>query len=217
MTPSTLVTDVRSEFNEATASFISDANDIYPAIQDAEYELASEIGCIQATSVATSTVAGTQEYTAPTTLIRIEALRWNGVKLKRIDLTELETLSNSGYGGSTSQGNPVYYYEWGTSIGLYPIPNSVAVLKYYFIQRPTLLSAASSAFNVPEEFQFAIRYFVLWRLFLKDQDERCTFYAQAWEDAKRRLKHVWAMRKTRDQHVTVRDVESLNSTDLGLI
>lgn len=217
MTPSQLLTRVRSQFDEDTAAFLSDANDIYPYMSDAEMELANDIGCTQGVDANTSTVAGTQEYTRPSDCLRIEVLRWNGVKLKKIDLQEYETISGAYYGATTTQGNPVYYYEWADVVGLYPIPDTVQTLSYYYVKRPAAVTASSAAFTVTEEFHSAIVDYCLFRAYLKDQDGRAEIHQQRWEERKKKLKADFDLRKYRDQIVVVRDKNTLNTTDFGLI
>lgn len=217
MTPSQLLTRVRSQFFEDTAAFLSDANDIYPYMSDAEMELANDCGCAQGTDSTTSTVAGTQEYARPSDCLRIEILRWNGVKLKKVSLERYETISGSYYGMTATQGNPVYYYEWGESVGLYPVPATVATLKYYYIKRPPAVTAVSTAFTIAEEFHSDIVDYCLFRAYMKDEDGRAQIHLDRWEKRKAKLKADFDLRKYRDNIITVRDVNTDMTTDFGLI
>ncbi len=217
MTPSQALSRVRSQFSEDTAAFLSDVNDLYPYMSEAEMELANEVGFPQTTDSSTPTVSGTQEYTKPADCLRIEILRWNGLKLKKIDLQEYETISGTYYGATVTRGNPVYYYEYGDIVGLYPIPDTAQTLKYYYIKRPAEITAASTAFTVPEEAHPAIIDYCMFRAYLKDEDGRAKVHQESWEQRKIKLKLWWESRKYRDQIVTVRDVNTLHTTDFGLI
>lgn len=219
MTPQQILSSVRAQVDESAARYWTDA-EIYVYMSQAEYQLAAEVRCTEARQSGVA-LAGEQEMYAPSDMLILSVVRWNGVKLKKIDQTEYEALANTGYGGATTQGNPAYYYEYqgdlGRSIGLFPIPSTTANLTFWYIKLPPVLSSYSTSLTVPAVFAPAITDYVLYRMFLKDQDARAQVHYQAWQQGMANARSTWNMMRFGDQHLRVKDVDAMLSTDLGMI
>lgn len=217
MTPQQVIDTVRFQFYETSAKFVSE-NEIRSYLWQAEQLAASLLECTETTDSTTTTVAGTQEYTKPTNCSLITRVEWYGVKLKKIDMTDQDAVDGGGYGASLSQGNCDSYYEYGTKIGLYPVPSSAQTLKFFYIAEPTLTTGASTSFTVPG---FVTKYlpdYALYRMYAKDQDNgRAGFHNGLWENGLNNMRMEWSRIKRRDNHSVVRCEEFYPSTDLGLI
>lgn len=216
LTPTGCVDTCRYQFYEATAKFIADA-EIYGYAWQAEQIINNAIECCQ-TSTAHTTTTYTQEYTKPTGCYLINRVTFDGVKLKRIDVTDQDQMDGAGYGSSLSVGNPHSYYEYGEKVGLYPVPDSSATLKYWFVAEPASLTTASTQFTVPAFARLPIPDYCLFRMFAKDQDDgRAQFHANLWANGLNRVQSEWARLNRRDGHYVVRNEDNYPATELGLI
>lgn len=218
MTPADLITTVRDQVYESSASFWTDA-ELYRYATQAEQEIADLVECSEATDATTSTVSGTQEYAKPTDCEYIKRVTWDGMPLKRIDFRDKDTVSNVGYGTTTdTSGQPEYYYEWGANVGVFPVPTTAKTLKFWYVSKPAALSAASTAFTVPNLFHSALVDYVLYRMYAKDQDDqRSGFHKTLWDEGIFKAKVKWGKRQRSNRIQTVRDEGSLLDTELGAI
>lgn len=93
------------------------------------------------TSSTAVTVAGTQAYAWPTTMVREDAVKItaNGTStvLNKIGMQELQDLTMT----TTSRGVPYSYTSYGSQFLLYPIPDAVYTLTYYYTKTYTELAA----------------------------------------------------------------------------
>jgi hypothetical protein len=211
----TRLSSVRNQIFEASAAFWTDA-EIYGYLSDAEYLLASEVNCTQVIDTSITTIIGTQEYAMPATIMRIQRLLWDTVKMKAIDLTQLDSIQYPTYGGSTVTGNPVYYYLYASLIGFYPIPASAAAVKIYGMKRPTAVSAAQQSFTIPDELIPYLDDYVLYRCYLKDQDGKADVHLALWNKNIEKAKSAWSDDRFFDQYLQPKDTWADNNTDLGL-
>jgi hypothetical protein len=180
MTPAEAVAAVRSLIDEPDAANWSD-DEIRTYLWFGERLVIDKIGCYSGTNAATSTVSGTQEYAKPTDSFRVSKVTWDGVKLKKIDQADYDALSSISYGGSLATGSPCYYYEFGSNIGLYPVPDSAKTLKFWYIKEPANLTSASTSFSVPSLAQNAIVDYATYRALLKDKDKLADMFYSLWE------------------------------------
>lgn len=217
MTPQQVIDTVRFQFYETAAKFVSD-NEVRSYMWQAEMLLASMLECTETTNSATTTVIGTQEYAKPTNCALLQRVEWYGVKLKKIDLTDQDAIDFGGYGAAVATGQCHSYYEYGSVIGLYPVPSSAQTLKFYYAAEPTLTTGASTAFTVAGPLTKYLADYVLYRLYAKDQDNgRAGFHNGLWEQGLINARQEWARIKRRDMHSVVRTEDFYPSTDLGLI
>lgn len=217
MTPQQVIDTVRAQFYEDSAKFVSDL-ELRTYMWQAELLLASLLECSETIDNATTTVAGTQQYLKPNDASHILRVEWDGVKLKKIDITDQDAIDGGGYGASLSQANPTSYYEFGDYVWLYPVPSSAEALTFFYIREPELPEATDTTFDVPAFVSKYIPDYVLYRMYAKDQDNgRAGFHQQLWEQGLDRAKGEWARIKRRDMHSVVRNEDYYPSTDLGII
>lgn len=219
MTPSEIYGNARAQFVETSAAFITDA-ELRFWLWQALYELSNKIECIQTTDSTTTTVASTASYSRPTNCIKILRVTWDSVKLKKIDMTQYDAVSQQGYGSTPAEGNPVYYYEWGNNITLYPTPGSAETLKFWYTKRPTQLTSSndssSTVIDVPEQFQFYTIDYLLYRMYLKEDNRKADVHMNLWEDHKRRAREEWEELRFNDQYLTVKDENNFPQSEFGI-
>lgn len=211
---SQLLTMARQRINAIGDSFWSDA-ELYDAIYQAQMDLALETRCIQQVYTST-TVASTQQYSKPTNTITIKRVEYNGYKLEPITMREDDaiTLSNA---ATTSTGVPEYYFEWGDSIYLRPIPSDANTLKIYSINMPQAVSATSTL-EVPTRYHLDILHYMIYVMLAKDEQvaQAANYYA-LWEKAKFRAKKFERVRLRNDSSTHMQDPELLPTTIIGTI
>lgn len=217
-TPQEIYQLVRDLSNEQDTAFIGQ-QELYTYLWMAECALNRDLLCYELTDSSIPTVALQQEYSKPTAgaaCFAIKRLLYNSDKLKKITIRQLDDMDSAG--GTSSTGTPIYYYEYGTKIGLYPTPTEVKTLKFYFIGTPTALTSSSTMFSVPAMFHPYLADYALWRIFAKDQDEgRASFHKKLWDENMVRAKDEWFRTQRMDRHQVVIDADSTTTTDEGIV
>lgn len=217
MTPDQVYTNIRVQCNESGTNFLGET-ELYAYMTMYEHELADEVGCTETTDSSITTVASTREYTIPAGTLTILRCEWNSLKLQRIDLTELDQVEGTAYGGTSSSGSPIYYYVWGTKIGFSPIPDAAQTAKLWINKEPTALDSSSSAFTVPSEYGKYIIDPCLGTFYAKDKNlSLSNLHFTRWEGNKKRAKAHWWKRKFADKHLAVKDEDNYPETDKGII
>lgn len=216
MTPAEVLASIRYQLDETTASFWSDA-ELYSYMSDAEQEVADRFQCVEL-STSTTTVASTQEYTAPADCQVVRRMTWYNVPLKCIDFRQKDALQFNSYGGSDQSGNPESYYIWGDKVGLYPIPDSAQALKFYYAALPARVTTATSAFATPAIFHPCYQDYCLHRAYMKDQDDsRSMLHLKEWERSLANAADKWVARCSENKIDGARDEDNFASTDQGMI
>lgn len=169
MTPPEVLVMIRNEAVEQSAAFWNDL-EIYDYMWKGEIIIAQKTGCTRTTDTSTTTVASTREYSIPTGVMTTERLTWNSMRLKKIDINDLDDKEGLSYGSTGVTGQPDSYYEYGSVFGLSPIPNAAQTVKIYYIKRPTELTKDSTSFTVPAEYGMNLSEYCLYKMFLKDQE-----------------------------------------------
>jgi len=169
MTPGNILSRVRDQLVEATAAFWTDA-ELYRYMSDSESEINNMVECNQL-STTTATVTATSGYTLATDCLMVTRMTYDGVPLKQIDQRERSTLDMSGYGGSPQSGDSTNWYRYGGMAYLWPIPARAVDLKYWYVGEPVAITTASVAFTIPQQYHTAMQDYVLYRCFVKDQDQ----------------------------------------------
>jgi hypothetical protein len=215
MTPAQVLSTCRDQLYEPTPGFWSDA-ELYTYMWQAEQEIALQIKCTPYTTALTSVTAQSM-YTRPS-LYNIERLTWDSVKLKKIDMTQLDALQRVAYGGLYIIGRPMHYYELASTIGLWPIPSYSATINIWGTQIPAQVTTASSQFTVGEYFHPMLSNYVMYRAVMKDQDDgRTKFFKQQWDQDLIRAYTFWNSRQNADMYNVVREEDSYRTVELGMI
>lgn len=153
MLVSEIATRVRKQFGDEGAVLVTDA-DIIRWVNDAQLEIATKVDVLQGSATA-ATIANTADYTFPTTYLRIHSIKWNGRRLREINLQQAEELVPNKDDASTYPvGEPQYYWVWGNVFTLYPAPSaSVAQgLRVFYIKQPTAVTAVGDTPELPVKY-----------------------------------------------------------------
>lgn len=178
MTPVQILDFARSQYNAVGDSFFSDS-ELYTHLYQAEMELAMKSGCIKNVYTA-STVASTQEYSRPTNAITLRRISYAGVKLQPITMREDDAITMMNQ-ATTQTGTPAYYFEWGASIFLRPVPDAVGTLKIYSCDKPQTVSSTSTL-DVPDRYHPLLADYLVYRMALKDKNAAAVeSYRDAWD------------------------------------
>lgn len=212
MTPSEVYTTIRNQISEESPDFWGET-EVYNLLWNAEKILAAKLQCVEL--IATdNTVASQREYDRPTGAQSISRLTYDRTKLKKITFTDVDKIE----GDTEDFSDPEYYYEWGSEIGLVPTPIEAKELKYYYNGVPTQLTSSSTTFSIPNEFSHYLIDYVLFHMYMKDQQvSEADRHRAIWENNLKQANNEWRGRKSDDLIFIVRDEESYPFTDLGMI
>lgn len=98
-----------------------------------------------------STVSGTQEYTLPTDLGKIQLIRFNGTNLLKTTKVQLKREQNTFVAWTPSQ-----YYVFGANVWFDVIPNVVGTIDFDYVKRLAALSTDSTESAFDTDFDVAI-------------------------------------------------------------
>lgn len=207
MVPADVYTLIRRQCDETDTTFWGES-EVYGLMSVGEGIIAQKIGLIESTYTVT-TVTGTRGYTAPAgTIIRAT---YDEVKLKQIDINEIDDAEGETYGGVTTQGTPEYYYLWGTSMYLSPIPNDAKAVKSYYYGYPAAVTTASTTWSIPNDYGQYVADYALWRMMLKDQEmsREAAAYEKSWNSHIVEIESDWKRRKYRDRYAVVNEYDPI--------
>lgn len=214
MTPTELVTYIRQRHNVVGDSFWSD-QEILNLVWAACFEMSREGLVIEATPTS-STVIGTRAYAIPSNTIAIKRVTYNGEKLQRIDFREDDQITGQ-YESSTSQGNSQYYSQWNGYIYLRPIPSAVVTLQFYTFKEPSQITTTSTL-EIPTQFHLDTLEYALAAMHAKEQNfAGSKHYEDRWQAALAKIK-AWQRKRLRtDGFTSVKDMDSISASFLGVV
>ena len=221
MTPAEIITNVRSQFDDASSAFLTDT-ELYSYINQGLYELCAQSDILQKIDTSITTVNGTATYDMPgvggfdvTTypiFIKIQQITWNGNLLFRKDLESFQAIT----GNNPSNGNPQYYNQWGKVLTLTPTPTTAQTVKIWGFGRPPVISASvadadlyagngTTAYpgGIEEAYQNDIIDYILMRAYYKDDDTKAIEHKRLWEMSLQRIKLEQKQRDNMGAHSTV--------------
>ena len=156
-------------------------------------------GCLQKVDTSTTSVSGTQEYTKPSTCMRLTRVLFDSKKIYNIPISELDGMSAAGaisHPWTDDSGTPTHYYERIDKIGLYPNPDSAETITLEYIYSPTDLSTSTDipfdSVTYLYDYHNLIVFGVLYDCFLEDGNEAMfqehkKNYQQGMEDLRRQM------------------------------
>jgi hypothetical protein len=215
-TPSELYDLIRGMAFDADVSLAGES-DLFHYMTVAERIVAKKIPCTETTAT-DSTVIDQREYDRPASALKIKRVTWNKVKLKKISINDLDIVEGVSYGGISSSGNVVYYYEYGNVVGLSPLPAAIQELKFWFTLLPPALTSISTAFTIPEEYIDIIPEYCLYRLYLKDDMKgEADRSLNLFNNRILEYQDDWSQRTQEDYIQVVRLDEISPTTDIGMV
>ena len=118
LTVAEISTRVKRQFGDDYGAQITD-DDILRWINDAMRDIALRNNLLQI-KAATAVVDGQQDYTLPSNLLTLAAIRFGTTKLQALNPQEADEFVAE----NTGEGTPQFYSVWGSTISLYPIPDA---------------------------------------------------------------------------------------------
>jgi hypothetical protein len=175
-----IVNDVRAEVIEPSPTFFSNAR-MLALVNLAQKEYVRKTRCLQ-NFAWTSTVQGESAYPMPTDWLGSECIFWNDVvngqnNWRRVTPTTLEKMAQESpnFLSSDSQmlGKPQKYYIVGTTLYLFPKPQSTGTndIYMYYQSREIPLTDLSQPLSVDDSLAPGLRAYVLWKLWKQDQED----------------------------------------------
>lgn len=155
-----IISRVKRTFGDESGTQITD-DDIIRWINDAQNEIAQTVKLFETTGTQT-TVAGTNDYFLPDTLIDLRAVYVDGRHLQYLAEREFdEYIRKVNAGTEASPGYPTYYTSWGNKITLYPGPGANSSLEIRFICFPIQVAATTDDLPLPMRYHNRILEMVL--------------------------------------------------------
>ena len=130
-----------------------------------------------ATSSTIAVVGGTEAYAIPATADRLAKLMIAG---ESRPLTEVSAaVAWEMNGDDPSSGSPTWFFLWGESIYLRPVPASAASLKVFYWQFPTFLTSEGAVPQFNPQFHHILGDYAMQMLWEREEDfEKASVYAQ---------------------------------------
>lgn len=168
---------VRRTFGDEASVQVTD-DDIVRWCNDGQREVVSMNPELLEAIVATSTVAGQQDYIIPTNVRKIRSISYKSADMQSyIQLTSLSMqefdIKASGWDGTAyGQSDPGYYCTFAGNIKLFPTPNLPVTngLKLYFYRMPTDLVNDADVIDLPENYHSAIVQYVMKQAYEMDEN-----------------------------------------------
>jgi hypothetical protein len=139
-----IITSVRYQINEATASFWSDA-EITTYVNEAQEILATETKCLSkyySHTLLTADIVNTREVRFYSDFVALDdgGIIYDDKPLEQISLNALNEHFSD---WRTTTGTPTRFYLRSDYIGFFPPPSAGSVVEYYGIERATELSGST--------------------------------------------------------------------------
>lgn len=185
ITAADIITDVRADLNESTASFWTEA-DLLQWIDEAVREIVNRTRCLETTAYTIDLVNGTYKYDTTGSFLSIETIIHNsGVTGSITRIFTLKRMDIQNLGHSKETGRPKFFAVWNDDIYIWPIPGTdeaTTELTVFQVTLPTGVSATNSAIETPAYLDSAIVNYVKAKAYFKDLKETMgAFYMSLFE------------------------------------
>lgn len=155
-----IISRVKRTFGDESGTQITDA-DIMRWINDAQNEIAQTVKLFETTGTQ-QTLAGTNDYFLPDTLIDLRAVYLDQRYIQHLSEREFdEYIRRANDGVESIPGEPQYYTSWGNKITLYPGPGAGQNLEIRFICFPVQVTAPTDDLPLPMRYHNRILEMVL--------------------------------------------------------
>lgn len=155
-----IISRVKRTFGDESGAQITD-DDIIRWINDAQNEISQTMKLFETTGVQT-TVAGTNDYFLPDTLIDLRAVYYDGQPLDYLSEQEFdEHIRRVHESPMDNIGTPRHYTSWGNKISLYPGPAEGKTLEIRFICFPVQVTATTDDIPLPMRYHMRVLESVL--------------------------------------------------------
>lgn len=170
---------LRYRHNEqgSSATFWADA-EIYQLISARAQMMTAQLGMIETSSSATSTVIGTEAYTIPTDAATIVSVEYDGIRLQEVTFRERDEGKAN---GAIVTGQPFGYLLFNRQLLLVPAPAAVKTLTIYYNKTHPWITLSTDTIDVPETLHPALMDGVFSDMYAKAKDaSMATFYENKW-------------------------------------
>lgn len=186
-TLTSLITQVRSNVDEAAARYWSDA-EITQWLNDGVKDIGRRTEAIQSFSTSISVVAGTATYNLPADLIRLHRIEFDptgSTQIYPVKITTFEEIDSVwGINQASQASYPSYAVIWGypggaatLTIQLFPVPSQPGNLKLYYYRVPVLMVNGSDTPEIPGGWDDILVHYAEYRAKRKAKDP-------TWQEAK---------------------------------
>jgi len=214
MTCAQIIESARNNLNAVTDSLWSNTELLVKLYQVMLY-VARETYAIEATDSSVTSTASTADYSLPSGALAISRLNYDGKKLQYVTERQWDELQ---FNTSTAPtGTPTYYKIFGTTVSLYPTPNTSAlVLKFWLYKIPTAIPASSDTPTVPTEFHDVLVDGLTSQMTPKDLGHPLTLYWNSkYDNGVRSMRDLIKRRRRADRFVVVQTEECGITTNFG--
>lgn len=172
------LTHLRSRLDEATASFWSDT-ELTRWINEGAQDLARRTESLR-DETDLAVLAGVQEVTAPTDLIRATGLEWRPTSTGQHHPMQYRDRHNADavWGSGDTEGSPIIWTSWGfppaLTLRVFPTPHEAGNLHLYYYRLPALVTTAntSAIIEVPSGWDDLVVEYATMLAFRKDGNQQ---------------------------------------------
>lgn len=172
------ITKVRSLIDESSSVFWED-DEITRWLNEGQNDIARRSECLRDSSTV-SVTAGTQEYSAPTDMVRITRVTYAPTGSNQIyPLTYRDMHSADAIWGTmqaTTDGTPAIWTSWGfppsLTITLFPTPTQDGNINVFYYRLPSTLAQDSDTIEVPGGWEDLVVEYAIMLALRKDGDPR---------------------------------------------
>jgi hypothetical protein len=201
-----IILSVQRQFGDTSGAQIT-VTDITRWANDAQIDIVRRTECLQI-HAETNAIAADGSYYLPDDYVRLRRVTFDGVKLERVELEELDGIAGSREAGETT-GSPGYFYVWGTRLWLYPAPASSGSgnLDIFYVKRPDTLENNSDIPEIPTHMHEDIVRFCLGRAKELDEEDGKAQEIMADYEARISLSRDETQNPEIDSYPSVRDID----------
>lgn len=168
MNVSEVSTRVKIQFGDESGVQIDD-NRIIGWINDALREFAVQNKLFQTRAVVTMT-PGLQAYLLPDNLLRLHSVKIDYKNLTEKSIVEIDEVIETADNPSNTSDTAYYYWIYGDSINLYPIPTNPSQLMIYYSKIPDEITDVTSTLPIAEEYRSRLVEYCLVQAYELDEN-----------------------------------------------
>lgn len=164
-----IIDRLKRQFGDESGAQVTDP-DIIAWINAGQQEINLRNRIIKGTATL-PTVIGTRVYTFPAvSIMEIMTLFYNGKPIDPVAYQEAQTYIVKNDPTFTLTGTPVFWYEWGPNLNLYPTPDAVGTLSMDYVGYPTDVTTGADTLAVPDSYFNSLLEYCLKQAYEQDDD-----------------------------------------------
>ncbi len=167
---SEVLTAVKRQFGDESGAQITDT-DIYRWINQGQTEIARK-GEVNRSTATTVSVVGQAEYTfSSTNIFKLLSITYKDRPLEYMSFEQAQESILSYPNIPNDNGEPTNWYEFDTSLFLYPTPNVAGdTIKIYIVLAPVAVTTSTDVLSIPDTHYNALVQYVLQQAYELDDD-----------------------------------------------